>query len=76
VRDESELIDSETIFSFDIHSKERKALSNWIPKGAVLNVAITSGASCPDATVDRVIEKLLSLLGAQRNIEEVIQEIS
>jgi 4-hydroxy-3-methylbut-2-enyl diphosphate reductase len=76
VRDESELIDSETIFSFDIHSKERKALSNWIPMGAVLNVAITSGASCPDATVDRVIEKLLSLLGAQRNIEEVTQEIS
>lgn len=76
VRDESELIDAETIFSFDIHSKERKALSNWIPEGEILNVAITSGASCPDATVDRVIEKLLNLLGAERNIEEVIQTLS
>jgi len=39
-------------------------------------VAITSGASCPDATVDRVIEKLLNLLGAERTIEEVIQTLS
>lgn len=76
VRDESELIDADTIFSFDIHSKERKALSNWIPEGEILNVAITSGASCPDATVDRVIEKLLNLLGAERNIEEVIQTLA
>jgi 4-hydroxy-3-methylbut-2-enyl diphosphate reductase len=76
VRDESELINEETIFSFDIHAKDRKEISSWIPKGEVLNIAVTSGASCPDATVDRVIEKLLNLLGAERTIEEVIQTLS
>ena len=75
VRDESELIDADTIFSFDIHSKERKALSNWIPEGEILNVAITSGASCPDATVDRVIARLLQMLQAERTVEEALQAL-
>jgi 4-hydroxy-3-methylbut-2-enyl diphosphate reductase len=59
--------------SFDIHQKEWKQLDSFLPVDKdKITVAITSGASCPDAIVDGVIQKLLELLGVEKGISEVI----
>lgn len=46
---------------------------NWIPSDVPeLKIAITSGASCPDAMVDEVMLKLLTLFPGSAEVEEVL----
>ncbi len=59
--------------SFDIHQKEWKQFDSFLPiEKEKITIAITSGASCPDAIVDGVIQKILELLGVEKGISEVI----
>jgi 4-hydroxy-3-methylbut-2-enyl diphosphate reductase len=41
-----------------------------------LNIAITSGASCPDSVVEKVIRKIISFKKDVRNLDEVIAEVT
>ncbi len=61
IRNESEIIDENQIYSFDIHTKERTLNQNFLPDKQELRIAITSGASCPDKLVDEVIHKIIKL---------------
>ncbi len=59
--------------SFDIHEKTWKQHDSFLPvEKEKMTIAITSGASCPDAIVDGVIQKILELLGVEKGISEVI----
>jgi 4-hydroxy-3-methylbut-2-en-1-yl diphosphate reductase len=54
----SKIIDDKTIFHTHWKTKEEIELNHFLPKTKNLKVLITSGASCPDAVVEEVIEKL------------------
>lgn len=69
IKDETEIDGTETIRSFNIHTHEVETIENWIRGG---KIGITSGASCPDSIVDKVISKLLMLTGSEKSIDEVI----
>ena len=43
----------------------------FLPQKSPIKIAITSGASCPDAIVDRVISRILELLEESTSLEEV-----
>ena len=65
--------DVNEVESFDIHEKEWKQHHSFLPiDKEKMTIAITSGASCPDAIVDGVIQKILELLGVEKGISEVI----
>lgn len=72
IKDQSELISENLINSYNIHSHEIESIENWFSKNEPLNIAVTSGASCPDATVDQVIVKLLGMLNPEKTLKEVI----
>jgi 4-hydroxy-3-methylbut-2-enyl diphosphate reductase len=40
-----------------------------------VRIAITSGASCPDAVVDRVMLKLMEIFGEKTPLENVINAL-
>lgn len=69
IKDETEILSAETIRSFNIHTQETETIENWIKGG---KIGITSGASCPDAIIDRIISKILVLRGSERSVDEVI----
>lgn len=65
--------DVNQVESFDIHEKAWKQHDSFLPvEKEKMTIAITSGASCPDAIVDGVIQKILELLGVEKGISEVI----
>jgi 4-hydroxy-3-methylbut-2-enyl diphosphate reductase len=65
--------DVNEVESFDIHEKTWKQHDSFLPvEKEKMTIAITSGASCPDAIVDGVIQKILELLGVEKGISEVI----
>lgn len=61
INGENEILDENQIYSFDIHQKKRILNTTFLPAKESLTIAITSGASCPDALVDGVMQKIIEL---------------
>jgi 4-hydroxy-3-methylbut-2-en-1-yl diphosphate reductase len=80
IRDASEIESIEAINHFDLHRHERIRTQAWLPSPASLNrpleIALTSGASCPDALVDEVIQKIVAGAPGARSIEEALNDLS
>jgi 4-hydroxy-3-methylbut-2-enyl diphosphate reductase len=68
------ILDKNLISHFDLRSKTEIVTRNFLPDVKPVNIIITSGASCPDAIVDRVLQKILSFYPQAKNIDEVMQE--
>ena len=74
IQSKAEITSIQTINSFNIHSKELESLTEFIPiKKDPITVIITSGASCPDAIVDGVIQRILELTQTSVSIEEALK---
>jgi 4-hydroxy-3-methylbut-2-enyl diphosphate reductase len=48
------------IHHFDFSQGTEKTTENYLPEEGPVRILITSGASCPDAMVERILEKLAS----------------
>lgn len=73
INSENEIISSEEIRHFDLPSRTRKTSSDYLPRHQPAKIVLTSGASCPDTLVDRVMLKLLSYFPGSLPIEKVLQ---
>jgi 4-hydroxy-3-methylbut-2-en-1-yl diphosphate reductase len=51
-----------------------KVTTAFLPKSKKPTFIITSGASCPDAMVDRVIHEILSFYTLTKDFSEVLKE--
>ncbi|MCR9174236.1 MAG: 4-hydroxy-3-methylbut-2-enyl diphosphate reductase [bacterium] len=71
IKDSDEILDLNTIKSFNIHEKNITSNTSFIPTKENVRIIITSGASCPDATVDGVIQKILNLMESPLTIDDV-----
>jgi 4-hydroxy-3-methylbut-2-en-1-yl diphosphate reductase len=69
------LIDPEHIRHFDLHTHKEKVSPFTLSLQAPLKVLITSGASCPDSLVERVIYKLSELTGNKEALVDVQQHL-
>jgi 4-hydroxy-3-methylbut-2-enyl diphosphate reductase len=72
INSEAEIKSKNEIHHFDIHRKEKRASSDFLTNHTPLKIVLTSGASCPDTLVDRVMLKLLEFFPSARKVEEVI----
>jgi len=74
VRDAGELKSPEEIKHFNQWDKKIETTTGWLPKDKQpVNIAITSGASCPDVLVDEVLLKVLSYFEETRSVDEIIR---
>ena len=60
ISDETKLTSKESISNFILSEKIERATKNYLPEKEIIDIAITSGASCPDSTVDKVIKRIVS----------------
>lgn len=69
-------IKSETeIHHFNYHAKKKEITRNFLPASRPVSLILTSGASCPDTIVDRVLLKLLGFFDGVKTVDEVMQGI-
>lgn len=73
IKDEHCLISQNLVSHFDLHTHTEKETENYIPDAQPLRVMITSGASCPDALVERVIERLAEITGNEAALEAIAE---
>ncbi|MDG1332658.1 MAG: 4-hydroxy-3-methylbut-2-enyl diphosphate reductase [Crocinitomicaceae bacterium] len=71
IKNKGEILSGDRINSFNIHTKELEEKSDFLPSKEHTNIIVTSGASCPDAVVDEVIQKLLELKEAPITIDQI-----
>ena len=75
ISSETEIISNEKINHYDFHNQKHLTTENYFKQKTGLNIILTSGASCPDAVVERVMMKILSFFEKTKSTEEVMQEV-
>lgn len=75
INNADKILSEKMIRHFDIKQKSELTKENFIPIKDKVNIVLTSGASCPDAYVDDVLDKLLSYFDKRKTKEEVINTI-
>jgi 4-hydroxy-3-methylbut-2-en-1-yl diphosphate reductase len=75
IKDESEIISKNEIHSFNIHQKFVEQRPSFLPALPHINIALTSGASCPDSIMDEVIQRILTLCEEDKSIEDVLLDL-
>lgn len=72
ISSEEKIISEKSISHFNLHNHIEVESENYLPQKDVINILLTSGASCPDATVERVLRKVHSFFPSAKNVDEVI----
>jgi len=71
IKDEHCLVSSKLVRHFDLHTHTEIETESYLPEHSPLRIMITSGASCPDALVERVMERLAELTNNTEALEQV-----
>lgn len=74
INGESEIKSNNQIHFYDIHQKKILSKENYTPNKEQITIAITSGASCPDSVMDKVIHRVLEVMNISISLDEIISE--
>ena len=72
ISSEEKILSDKSISHFDFHTHKEIETENFLPKKEIVDIILTSGASCPDAVVEAVLRKILSFFPTAKNVDEVI----
>jgi 4-hydroxy-3-methylbut-2-enyl diphosphate reductase len=68
------ILSEKEILHHNFHTKQDIHSVDYLPGTNPVRISITSGASCPDAVVEKVVRKLISFYSIDKTIEEVTSE--
>lgn len=74
INSDTEIKSKQEIHHFDYPKKEKRVTMNFLPERNPVKIILTSGASCPDTLVDRVMLKLLGYFSGSKPVENVLVE--
>ena len=74
INSDLELKSATEIHHFDYPAKEKRITTDYLPTKRPVKIVLTSGASCPDTLVDRVLLRLLEFYPEARSVEAMIAE--
>lgn len=72
INSEKEILSDQEIQHFNYTKKEKLLTKNFLPQKLPVTIILTSGASCPDTLVDRVMLRLLEFYSEKKSLEEVL----
>lgn len=73
IHSEDEILSAKEIRHFDYADKSLKTTFSFLPQKDKVRILITSGASCPDALVEGVIEKIVSLFPNAKTSKKMLE---
>jgi 4-hydroxy-3-methylbut-2-enyl diphosphate reductase len=76
INNEEKILSPHEILHYNIHTKEELLTHDFLPAKEPVKILLTSGASCPDALVEGVINKLVSFFPIQITNKEILEKIT
>ena len=73
IRNAEKILDSHNMLHYNIHTKQELLTTGFLPHHSPVKVLMTSGASCPDALVEQVIEKLAGFFSESKSVSEIME---
>lgn len=70
------ILSPKEIVHYDLHTKSEKNTVDWLPDSDPVKVILTSGASCPDAMLDEVINLMLTWFPNAQSPELAIDRLT
>jgi 4-hydroxy-3-methylbut-2-enyl diphosphate reductase len=74
INSDLELKSKTEIHHFNYHKKEKLVTHDFLPSETPLKIVLTSGASCPDTLVDRVMLRMLEFFPGSKAVEEILSD--
>ena len=74
INSEKELKAKDEIHHFNYHKREMISTHDFLPVKQPLKIVLTSGASCPDTLVDRVMLRILEFFPDSKSVENILKE--
>jgi 4-hydroxy-3-methylbut-2-en-1-yl diphosphate reductase len=74
IKSEASLISASDVLHYDFHNKQELLSSSFLPELKPVRILLTSGASCPDAVVEKIIRKLAGFYGVESQVDELISD--
>jgi 4-hydroxy-3-methylbut-2-enyl diphosphate reductase len=75
INSDNEIKSRNEIHHFNFHEKQKVVTKNFIPEKQPVKIVLTSGASCPDTLVDRVLLKVLAFFQDPKPVDKLLQEL-
>lgn len=73
INSDTEIRSKQEIHHFDYPNKLKRVTMNYLPEKSLVKIILTSGASCPDTLVDRVMLKILGFYGNAKPVENLME---
>jgi 4-hydroxy-3-methylbut-2-en-1-yl diphosphate reductase len=75
ISSEEKILANSSILHYNIHGKLEQLTENFLVNKKPVTILMTSGASCPDALVEGIINKLQSFFAITVSAEEILQTL-
>jgi len=69
------IISEDEINHFDVMKQSVVNSNDYLPEKYPVDILITSGASCPDATVESVIRKIVSFFNNAKDVDTIVNNL-
>jgi 4-hydroxy-3-methylbut-2-en-1-yl diphosphate reductase len=66
------ILDRNLICHYDLHAKKEEITQDFLPQKEQVTIMLTCGASCPDATIEGILTRILSFFPDAKSVEEVM----
>jgi 4-hydroxy-3-methylbut-2-en-1-yl diphosphate reductase len=74
INSETEIKSKTEIHHFDYPHKQKRIANNFLPGKNPINIVLTSGASCPDTLVDRVLMRVLEFFPDAKSVDAIMAD--
>lgn len=76
INSEREIKSAKEIHHFNYHQKQNVVTHSFLPDKNIVKIILTSGASCPDTLVDRVMLRLLEFFKPAKSVDEILKNFT
>ena len=75
ISSDDKILSAREILHYNLQTKQEMVTSNYLPDKQIPRILLTSGASCPDALIEGVINKFVEFFPSSKKASDLLQNM-